>query len=231
MITNLCGLARRFAARLKADVRGLALTEFAFAMPVIFSIGMYGIEVSNLALTNLRVSQVALTLADNASRVGVRSSLSVQQLRESDINDVLEGARLQGENLELAQKGRVTVSSLQVNSDSGQWIFWQRCLGLRSGTGYDSSYGVEGDGATGTAFTGMGEVGSQVTAPPNSAVIFVEINYDYEPVVGDWLIGDRKVQYVASFIVRDPRDLTQIYNPNPAATPSTCDRHSATVPA
>jgi Flp pilus assembly protein TadG len=61
---------RAFASRLRSDTSGLALTEFAFAMPILLSMGMLGIEVSNLALTHMKVSQAALNLADNISRVG-----------------------------------------------------------------------------------------------------------------------------------------------------------------
>jgi hypothetical protein len=53
-------------------------------------------------------------------------------------------------------------------------IHWQRCLGTKSGTGYDSSYGTSttaaGTIATPTnagttAASGMGDSNAQVTAP------------------------------------------------------------------
>lgn len=231
----------RRLARLSGDTGGLALIEFAYAMPIVFGIGMYGIEVTNLAQANLRVSQIALALADNASRVGVMSNLNVEQLREADINDVFQAARLQSPELHLAEHGRITLSSLEMNAQNGQWIHWQRCLGLKKGAGWDSSYGKENDGITGTSFTGMGPVGAKVTAPNQlSAVIFVEINYDYQPVIGSWLLGPKKIQYTASYIVRDKRDLDHntpsqaaaaggastggVYNPSPKATAMTCDK-------
>ena len=139
----------RSLARLRRDTSAVALTEFAFALPILLTIGMFGVEESNIALTHLRVSQYALTLADNASRVGV-SGLTTQQLREIDINDVLTGTRQQGARINLTTYGRITLSSLETNSSGGQWIHWQRCIGLRSGAGYDSTYGTEGTGASGT---------------------------------------------------------------------------------
>lgn len=222
-----------FPPRLRAllrDTSGLALIEFAYAMPLLLGVGLSGIEISNLALTHMRVSQAALTVADNASRVGVNSALSVQQLRESDINDVLMGAEIQGRSFKLTRNGRVTVSSVQVNADGGQTIFWQRCVGVKAGSGYDSSYGVQGVGATGTGFPGMGPPTRRVSAPPNSAVIYVEVNYDYTPIADFGLITGTKLHYVASFVVRDNRDLTQVYNPNPTAVAQTCGLHNATVP-
>ena len=80
---------------LAGDTHGLALMEFALALPLVLGVGLYGVETANLALMNLRLSQVATNLSDNASRVGLNNNLSSQQLREVDINDVLIAARLQ----------------------------------------------------------------------------------------------------------------------------------------
>jgi hypothetical protein len=216
--------------RLKRDERGMAAIEFALSLSAVVTLGVYGTEMSNLALAHMKVSQIALGLADNISRVGVKSALAQQQLREADINDALVGAQIQGQSWNLGTRGRITVSSLQVNPDGGQWIKWQRCLGIRQGGGWDSGYGVQDQGATGTGFPGMGKPGEEVVAPPGSAVIFVEVNYDYTPAINFGLNTARKISYVASMVVRDNRDLTRIYNPNPTATSMTCDKYTATVP-
>lgn len=219
---------------LMRDHGGLALMEFALALPLVLSLGVYGIETANLALTNLRVSQIALNLADNASRVGIASTLSTVQLRDVDMNDVLQAARLQGAKINLSKYGRVIVSSLE-NASGTQRIHWQRCFGLMKGTGYDSSYGTTKitDGTDGTTAnqgtqvdTGMGDAGAQVIAPINSGVMFVEVNYQYQPIAPNWLMGPKRIHYIASFIVRDARDFTQLYNPSPTATRSTCDKYT-----
>ena len=126
--------------RLWADRRGVAMLEFALSLPIVLALGLYGVEISNLALTNLKISQIALALADNASRVGVANQLAQQQLREFDINDVLQATRLQGDDIKLAANGRIILSSLE-ESGGVQRIHWQRCLGMQKGTGYESSYG------------------------------------------------------------------------------------------
>ena len=230
-----------FAMKLRRDRRGLALLEFAFTLPLVLAVGGWGIELSNLALCNLRVSQYALNLADDASRVGQSAASGVTNMREADANDVLQGARLQGASIGLTTRGRVTLSSLeniQQNYDSGpvQRIHWQRCAGAMSGTGYDSSYGTTRvtDGTddkqanAGTAVpTGMGDT-AKVMAPTDSGVMFVEVNYLYKPLFGSLYLGStpRIVHYVASFIVRDNRSFVQIYaTPNTIA--STCDKHNA----
>ncbi|MFT3967028.1 MAG: hypothetical protein QM690_14205 [Sphingobium sp.] len=229
---------RRFARALRHDVRGLAMTELALAAPLVLTIGGFGIEISNLALANMKVNQVALNLADNASRVGLTSTLAETRLRESDINDILIGARLQGASIGLTTNGRIVLSSLEnvqqsYDTASVQRIHWQRCIGAI--TGYNSSYGTTtttaGSTATlanaGTTVTGMGETGSQVTAPQGYGVMFVEVNYRYQGLFGSLFIAPRMIRYTASFVVRDKRDYSQIYNPSPAATASTCDLYTA----
>jgi len=222
--------------RLARDESGLALLEFAFSMPLVLMIGLYGIETANLALINLKVSQIALNLADNASRVGLLNNVNVEQLREIDMNDVLTATRNQGAAIDLTTNGRIIVSSLEKNASGTQRIHWQRCIGQKSGTGYDSSYGTttttagtdtQASNAGTLAPSGMGDAGSEVNAPTSGGVMFVEINYLYEPVVGDWLFGPSRIHYIASYVVRDNRDFTQIYNPSPAATRSTCNLYPA----
>lgn len=226
--------------RLTANRSGVAMIEFAYALPVVMGVGAYGLETSNLALLNLRVSQIALALADNASRVGVTNSLATQQLREVDVNDILQAARFQGNGINLTTNGRVILSSLEniqhsYDSVATQRIHWQRCVGLKSGTGYDSSYGTtrttDGTDATarndGTpAPSGMGATGAKVNAPEGFGVMFVEVNYLVKPLFGSWLTAPSRLHFVASFIVRDPRDFAQLYNPNPAATRMTCNKYT-----
>lgn len=220
--------------RLRRDQSGLALLEFAFGMPIVLGLGLYGVETANLALLNMKISQITINLADNASRVGSSSS-TTQQLREVDMNDVLQAARYQGASINLTTNGRIIVSSLE-NQSGTQYIHWQRCLGLKSGTGYDSSYGTTTTTAgtdttpanAGTlAPNGMGDPGAMVTAPSGSGVMFVEINYAYRPLTGTWLMPAGRIHYVASFIVRDVRDFAQIYNPSPTSTRSTCNLYTS----
>lgn len=220
--------------RLRDDSRAEAMLEFAFATPLVLTVGLFALEAANLALANMRVSQIALNLADNAARVGVESSLSTQQLREVDIVEVMDAVRNQGAKIGLLENGRVTLSSLE-NSAGVQRIHWQRCLGKAKGAKYDSTYGTAkpSDGIDqnianqGTLTPlGIGEPTARVNAPLDSGVMFVEINYDYQPIVGAWIYGNPRIQYSASFIVRDRRDFRQIYNPSPSATRLTCDKYT-----
>lgn len=199
--------------RLRRDQRGLALIEFAYSMPVVLGIGLGGIEIANLAVTRMRVSQIGMAVADNAARAGVTSGLALQKMYESDVADTFEAARIQGTTIDFKSRGRIILSSLQPNAAGGQWIAWQRCYGDKT---YVSTYGTAGQGKTGTAFPGMGPSTARVTAPASNAVMFVEVAYDYRALVEPFARGlqyfglnvnNQVITYRGAFIVREPRQL------------------------
>jgi hypothetical protein len=224
---------RRFAARLRRDASGLALIEFAFAAPLMVILGTYGLEAANLALVNMRISQITSNLADTASRVGLQSSLALKQIRESDIDDSFNAVILQGQQYNVANGGRFVLSSLEQNSSGGQWIHWQRCIGTGN---HHSAYGTlannstQGTGATGTSFAGMGPAGKEIKAPAGNAVMYVEAWYVYQPLVSARLFGTPTIHTEASFIVRDVRNLVDPSDPvADGGKQMTCDKFTATV--
>lgn len=211
---------RQLACHLRNDTSGNAMIEMAYVLPMLVTLGGFGLEMTNLATTSHKISQAAMALGDNMSRVGENSNLAATQIREADVVDSFIGIKRQSDGLDLGTRGRVVLSSLQQNADGGQTIRWQRCMGTKLQAG---SYGGQGTGATGTAFLGMGPATARIAAPDDSAVMHVEIFYDYRPLFTTMFIPARTIRYEASYIVRDSRDLSQIYNPAPAATSYTCN--------
>ncbi|OYW49541.1 MAG: hypothetical protein B7Y36_03070 [Novosphingobium sp. 28-62-57] len=187
----------------------------ALGLPVILMLGLWGAELGNLAITHMRISQIGTQLADNGSRIGDVSLLENLSIYESDINDILKGADIQSGSLELFKHGRVVISSLEVvpGTEDTQYIHWQRCKGKRA---FQSNYGPEGTGLDGS-LVGMGPPGDEVTAVDGDAVIFVEIEYAYQPIVSQRFVPNAVVRTIATFNVRDDRDLAQIYQRNPAS--------------
>ncbi len=183
--------------------RGLALVEFAIVLPVLISLIFYGAELANFALTRQRVSQLALQVADNASRIGVQEVLRNRPITELQINDLFVGASLQGGSMDIRNKGKVILSGLTVNSSGGQWIQWQRCFGKMV---FVSHYGNQGDGSSGTAVKGMGPPNGKVTATSTGPVIFVELAVIYQPIVSMLWSPSATISEIASFAVRDDRD-------------------------
>ena len=199
----------RFLAFLRGfhrDRRGLALTEFALASPLVITLGLYGLESANLALAHMKVAQVAANLADTTSRIGIDSPLSLKIIREADINDAFQAVRLQGGNYNIGTNGRVILYSLENDAGGNPWVHWQRCLGkLNVAPTYTASS------------AGLGPTGAKIKAPTGQAVMFVEVQYDYQPLISNRLLGAKRIKSTAAFIVRDPRDLTDTNNPNNTA--------------
>jgi hypothetical protein len=208
-------------SRLRTDNRAVAMLETAITMPTLIFAGLAGLEIANLMITHTRVSGMALSAADNASRMAPSQGLlQLPRVRESDINDVFTGVQLQSGNLNLQANGRIIISSLETNVTGGQWIHWQRCFGSRP---YSSSFGAAGTGVTGNDFQGMGVNGRQIQATPGSPVMFVEVFYEYQPFMFDSWIGSRTINYAAAFVARDSRDTAfGVANPAPAAPVSGC---------
>lgn len=189
--------------RLTKDTRGLALLEFALALPVLVVLIMGGAEIANYTITRQRVSQLALQIADNASRIGDQSVLRNRPISERQINDLFTGANLQAGSLDLARQGRVFLSGLTVNAQNGQWLQWQRCYGALGAT---SHYGVQGDGASGTSFPGMGPPSAKVLATASGPVVFAEVAVTYKPVISSKWVPSGAIIEIAALAVRDDRD-------------------------
>ncbi len=212
--------ARRVLAGLKSNTSGVAMVEFAFSAPIVLALGLLGTETANFTITHMQMSQLAMQVADNASRVGEADVLVARRVFEDDINESLIGGEKLGDPFDIYGQGRVVISSLQQNADGGQWIAWQRCRGAKN---YVSKYGGEGTGSSGTSFAGMGEPGNIITSSAGTAVIFVEVSYTYEPITPVDFFGDTEIEYTAAFNIRDSRDLTGLFNTDPPEPVSACN--------
>lgn len=187
------------------DTSGVALLEFAFMLPIVLTMSLAGAELTNFIITKMRISQIALHLADNAARIGSGSQLQAKTITEADINDLLTGADLQSGELKLMTNGRVIISSVEpstVNTANSR-IRWQRCAGAK--TAHASGYGTV---ANSTNVTGIGPTGRQVNAPPSGVTMFVEVYYEYTPLVKTSFSPDSSMTEIASMMVRDRRDTT-----------------------
>ncbi|MEM7778969.1 MAG: TadE family protein [Pseudomonadota bacterium] len=224
-----CDEPSRFSwlKKLGRDNSAVAMVEFAFTAPIVLSLGLLGTETAYYTITHMQISQVAMQVADNASRVGESDVLIAKKVYEDDINGTLVGAEKLGDSYNIYEQGRIIVSSLQVNADGGQWIAWQRCRGAKNHT---SSHGVEGDGSAGTSFPGMGDSSNRITASSGTAVMFVEVSYTYQPLTPLDFFGDTDLNYTAAFNVRDNRDLSQLYQTNPVSPVASCSTFSADRP-
>jgi hypothetical protein len=224
MLTHAQRLGARaagFASRLRRCESGLAFVEFAMSLPVLVTLGLVGLETANLAMAHLRVSNIAMLTADNAARV--RDAID-----EANVIEVLTGAKMAGDNIEFRQNGRIILSSIEPNtagpngSTTGQWIRWQRCDGRRN---VASRYGPQDTGRTTSILQAVGPPGNQISAAAGTAVMMVEVEYDYQPIVSDTIFGQRIIRYESAFNVR--QRVNQALNNAGNVTPRVCTAFNA----
>jgi len=211
----------RLAARLRACEGGLALIEFAMALPVLVTLGLVGLETANLAMAHLRVSNIAMLAADNAARV--RDSID-----ETNVIELLTGAKMTGDSIRFRQNGRIIVSSVEPNTaglngaSTGQWIRWQRCDGARN---VASRYGPQGTGQNNATLQYVGPATNRISASAGNAIILVEVEYNYQALVSDTIFGPRVIRYESAFDVRQRTNQAITNSTN--ATIKSCNVYNA----
>ncbi|WP_375197695.1 TadE/TadG family type IV pilus assembly protein [Sphingobium sp.] len=214
-------ISRSSRCGLWASQSGLALIEFAYALPFLILLTFGGTELANIAITHARVSAITSMTADGVARVRDR-------VDENDINDAIIGAKYAAESLDITGRGRIIISTVEDNAatttpTTDQVITWQRCKGVKS-VAAAQTIGTEGQVLT----TGIGPAGRQISATPGNPVIVVEIFYDYKPIMSNMFFGPISIHYMSAFSVRDRTIQTLQNGQNLAATAkSTCNYYTA----
>lgn len=214
------------------DTSGLALIEFAFTAPILLTVGLTGLETAHLATSHMQVSQIAMLAADNASRAR-------ETIDEADIREIFTGLDLTGDSIIFSENARVVLSNFEHNGKSGSregyWIRWQRCYG--GNTKYSSTFGSENDTSENGASAplnynpdledGIGPVGNKLTTTGSNGINFVEVVYDYKPLVSERFFGDVVIRYQSAFVARERNDHA-LRNASgiPASQLWTCDTYA-----
>jgi len=231
---------RAMARDLRRCDSGLALTEFAMSLPVLLALSLYGFETANLAIAHLRVSNIATLAADNAARV--RDSID-----EANVAELLTGAKMTGASINFAANGRIILTDFERTQNNRQWIRWQRCDGALN---VQSNYGrpktaSNGDIVNGTenlgtdrvtastapsspnnaTLTEVGPPGRQIAAASGTAVMVVEVVYNYQPIVSERLFGPTQIRYESAYNVRQ-RNEHSLRNAG-RITPRSCNTFQA----
>ncbi|MEL1249243.1 TadE/TadG family type IV pilus assembly protein [Aurantiacibacter gilvus] len=201
-------IARRLPL-LRRDEEAVSTLEFALILPLFITLGLTGVEMAYMATVNMQVSQTAISLADNASRLGQTDNSSVTPtVTEADIDSIIGGALRQGESFNLEENGRIILSSLEYDEVTGrQFIHWQRCRGSLD---RDSLYGDDGDnnGLGSTTIVGVGTADNQILATEGSAVMVAEVYYRYDGIINGSFGETAEFRQEAIFTIRDDRNLT-----------------------
>jgi hypothetical protein len=204
----------RMLRSLARDRDGATIIEFAFALPLFMTLGLFGMDIANMASTSTQISQMALSVADNASRLGQTDNSAVSPtVMETDIDAVMYGAIQQGGGTDFENNAKIILTSFERDTATGkQYIHWQRCAGklVRA-----SVYGndTNKNGLSGTPLTGIGKTGHRVSVPATpagQAIMFVEVYYRYTPLLSGLYINNSDVEFrqEAAVLVRDDRNLS-----------------------
>lgn len=202
-------MSARFCVSVLRAKDAVSTIEFALVLPVFIILGMYGAEIAWMNASALEASQVAIALADNASRLGQTDNSGVTPtITGPDIDSVLSGAIAEGQNIGLAGDGRVVLSSLEVHPVTGkQYLHWQQCKGSLQKNSSHGKPDLTGSALSAIA-SGMQIGGGKITAPANSAVMVAEVWYRHKGLFGTMFIQPITIHEEAAVIVRDNRNLT-----------------------
>ncbi len=150
--------------RLLTDSRGLSTIEFAFSLPLLIFVLLYGsYEVWQMISASLRVNRAASHVASVAARADAT-------LDEDALTSLLKSANTIASPTPLLSNGRVVLSA--VEGGAAGKILWQRCQGDK--LTFTSAIGSVGATANLS--------GSSLPAPPDGTTALVaEIFYEYHP--------------------------------------------------
>ena len=195
--------ALKFARTLRRDTRAVSMVEFAVTLPLLLFGTLGGLETAHLVATHMRLNQIAISLADNASRMKQQTVSGAPKVREYDVNEAFKAAEQQGKDMGLVSHGRMILSSLEVKdgTTATQIFHWQRCKGAK--TSYTSAYGKQN-----VTILGAGPAAKRITAEKDSAIMVAEVAYEYQPLVMEKLFGSTTIRKYSAMYVRDDRDLS-----------------------
>lgn len=221
-MTNKFPRIRAVLGDLRSDTGAVSTIEFALILPIFITMGLTGVEVAYMSTVNMQVSQTAISLADNASRLGQTDNSAVTPtVTEIDIDSVMAGALKQGESFDLEENGRIILSSLELDDETGQqYIHWQRCRGdldRESSYGEGNEENIRFDRPKDTV-AGVGSDGDLITAAPDSAVMVAEVYYEYDGIINGVFGRDAEFRQEAIFTIRDDRDLSEVTIGSPGYT-------------
>jgi Flp pilus assembly protein TadG len=157
---------RRRLRRCVQDERGVSAVEFALLLPLMVTLYLGGVEVSQGLTIDRKVTLVARTIADLAAQ-----STSISNAEMINILDASTAVLLPYS----VTPAKVTVSQVAIDANGNATVSWS-------------------DTRNGAART-PGSAVTLPTALniPNSSLIWSEVSYDYKPVIGYVITGTMKL--------------------------------------
>lgn len=171
----IASLLRRF----RRDSRGIAMIEFAFALPILITMTFGTVELSRYVLLHQKLDRIAMSIADLTAQS--------EELAETDVANIFAAISHIGQPFDVTDSGLVILTSV---SRSGNEIAvdWQR---FSNGAVVETSR--------------IGQPGQAATLPDGlllldgDNVIVAEVFYDFAPMLTGSLLGTQQLYHSAFF--------------------------------
>jgi Flp pilus assembly protein TadG len=161
-IASFIGLSRQLA-RFAHDRRGVSAVEFAMLLPLMITLYLGTVEISQGVAINRKVTLTTRTVADLASQVS--------SINNADMTNILKATAAVVAPYD-ASKLKVVVSAVTIGADSVAKVTWSDTL---NGTKYEP----------GTVITTI----KPALKVPNTTLIWSEVTYLYKPTIGYMISG------------------------------------------
>ena len=156
------GLLLRRLQRFGRDKRGVSAVEFALVLPLMMTLYLGGVELSQAITASRKVTLVARTVSDLTSQVSTISNASMTDILKASAAIVSPFS---------ANSVKVTVSCVTIDANGKATIAWSDTL---NGTAH----------AVGTTVTLPAALDV-----PSTTLIWSEAEYDYKPTIGYVITG------------------------------------------
>lgn len=174
----------RTAADFWRDRGGTTLVELSFILPVMLAVAVGAVDTTRYILLHQKVDKAAATVVDLATRP--------KSISRKDVNTIFTAARDVLTPFDLANRGRVIVSSVSKPSGGSAAIDWQHA----GGGSYAATSGIGSAGGSPSLPTGF-------SVSDGENLIVAEVFFQFEPLFLDYVIGRRTLSHSA---IRKPRN-------------------------
>jgi Flp pilus assembly protein TadG len=154
---------RATVRRFRADLAGLSAVEFALVLPIMLTLYLGGVELSDALTINRKITHVTSTLADLVAQS--------KTITDDDMEDIFDAAESIMTPYD-ATGLKMVVSGIAIDADGVATVSWSDTRGGTAST----------PGATVTDLpTGVNQ--------PSTFLVMAKVNYDYTPIIGYVMTG------------------------------------------
>jgi Flp pilus assembly protein TadG len=214
------GLQRK-TDKLRQDARGIAAVEFAFVLPIMLTLYLGCVEVTQGVIANRQITAVARTIADLASQQTGALTDTGNTANGVDVSQIFAASQALFPQATTANPVRMTISSVD-------FIAVPPACTTNCSYNAQTSWSVTLNGGTARPCNVVltpaanGSIASPTTMPVGvygaGSVIVADVTYSYQPTFGYVLVNNIPIQHTAYMRPRSQQYITL----NPATPAEKC---------